>query len=122
MINEEIARRIVKEFVEYLPFESLSEDKLVIIDKYTVEKPYGWIFSYNTQKFLETGDYSYSVVGNGPVIVNRKTGEVEEIAGGPFYKKILKSMKKKSKPNKCHCNYGQLKICSIIQFNWRANL
>jgi Immunity protein 35 len=95
MINEEMAREIAKEFIESLPFESLSEDKLVIIDEYTVKKPYGWIFSYNTHKFLETQDYGDALVNNSPIIVNKQTGSVEEIPGGPLYRKNLEEYEKR---------------------------
>jgi hypothetical protein len=97
MINRETAKKIAFDFINSDSLDIDGGNKWVVIDEYTIEKKYGWIFSYNSQKFLETGDYSYSVVGNGPVIVNRKTGEVEEIAGGPFYKKNLEEYEEKLK-------------------------
>jgi Immunity protein 35 len=84
VISKENARKIAENFIESIPFESLTkEDKLVIIDEYTLEKDYGWIFSYNTEEFLKTRDYDYSLINNGPIIVNKETGAVEEIVGGP---------------------------------------
>jgi Immunity protein 35 len=92
MLNKEAAKKLAENFIESLLFESLNGDSLVIIDEYTLEKDYGWIFSYNTQTFNETKDYSYSLINHGPVIVNKETGVVKEIIGGPFMKKILQSM------------------------------
>jgi hypothetical protein len=42
----------------------------------TVERPYGWIFSYNTIRALETGDYTQGLVGNGPLLVRRNDGRI----------------------------------------------
>jgi hypothetical protein len=95
MLSKETAKKMATDFINMESSGNGDENKWVIIDEYTLEKPYGWIFSYNSHRFLETGDYSYSVVGNGPVIVNRMTGEVEEIAGGPFYKRNLEECEKK---------------------------
>jgi Immunity protein 35 len=95
MLSKEAAKKIATDFINMESSGNEGKNEWVIIDEYTLEKPYGWIFSYNSHRFLETGDYSYSVVGNGPVIVNRVTGEVEEIAGGPFYKRNLEEYEKK---------------------------
>ena len=46
------------------------EDPFVIVDSLTLEKPYGWVFFYNSRKFVETGLLQYRLAGNGPVIVN----------------------------------------------------
>lgn len=50
-------------------------DEPVIGDAYTVQKPYGWIFLYGSRRFVETGDPSAQLAGNGPVVV-LETGEV----------------------------------------------
>ena len=42
-------------------------DKLVIVDEYTIEKYYGWIFFFNSERFLQTGNIFASLGGNGPV-------------------------------------------------------
>jgi hypothetical protein len=49
----------------------------VIADEGTIEKPYGWVFFYNTKKYLETKQVRYALAGNGPVIVNKHTGTVD---------------------------------------------
>lgn len=51
---------------------------VVILDEWTVVKPYGWILYYNSRKFVESGDMLESLVGHGPVIVASATGEVVE--------------------------------------------
>ena len=48
------------------------------------EESFGWIFFYTSKRFHETKDFQYAIAGNGPVIVNRETGEVTMLgtAGG----------------------------------------
>lgn len=43
--------------------------ELVILDDLTRPKPYGWIFFYNSKKFLETDDIMWALAGNGPAVV-----------------------------------------------------
>ena len=43
--------------------------ELVILDAHTIAKPYGWVFFYNSKKFVESGDFLDSTVGNGPMVV-----------------------------------------------------
>jgi len=47
-----------------------------IIDARTVTTEYGWIFFWNTKKFIDSGDVRAAVPGTGPVIVTEE-GEVE---------------------------------------------
>jgi Immunity protein 35 len=100
MLNKEAAKKIAETFIESIPFESLNEDKLVIIDEYTLEKSYGWIFSYNTQTFNDTKDYGDSLINNGPVVVNKETGIAEEIVGGPLMKQKLEEYELKMSKRK----------------------
>ncbi|HSI85560.1 MAG: YrhB domain-containing protein [Candidatus Methylacidiphilales bacterium] len=41
---------------------------LEVIDKLTLERPYGWIFFVNTESFIATNDKNYSAVGFGPIV------------------------------------------------------
>jgi hypothetical protein len=49
---------------------------LVIIDENTIEKSWGWVFFYTSQRHLRTGEIRYALAGNAPYIVNRHTGEI----------------------------------------------
>jgi hypothetical protein len=42
----------------------------------TLTKPYGWIFFYNSRRYIETRDIFQSAVGGGPVVILADTGEV----------------------------------------------
>ena len=52
-------------------------DSYVIVEKFTIEKHFGWVFFYNSKRYLETGNISDAIAGNGPVFVNRLNGRVE---------------------------------------------
>ena len=40
------------------------------------EYDFGWVFCYNTKEFLETGDLSFALGGNAPIIADRKDGQL----------------------------------------------
>ena len=48
------------------------------IDDETIEKEYGWVFFYQTEKYLRTGNIIDALAGNAPYIVNKYTGELIE--------------------------------------------
>jgi hypothetical protein len=50
--------------------------ELVLLEDKIIERPFGWVFRYNSKKFLETGDYRDSVLGNAPLIIDRRDGSV----------------------------------------------
>jgi hypothetical protein len=54
---------------------SVEGDELIVLDEYTIEKSYGWVFFYQSKRYLETQSISHRVGGNGPILVT-KLGEV----------------------------------------------
>ena len=73
MITKEQAKQLVLEAINSGPPDS---DELVILDEHTIEKPWGWVFFYNSKKFCHTGDHNFALLGNGPFIVERETGKL----------------------------------------------
>ena len=53
---------------------STHDHDMVIQEKKTEERDFGWVFFYTTRKFLETGDKKYLVPGNAPLVVEREDG------------------------------------------------
>jgi len=45
----------------------------------TITKPYGWIFFFNSVRYLETGQILDSLAGNGPIAVLSSSGEVVDL-------------------------------------------
>jgi Immunity protein 35 len=89
MIDKETAKKLAVEFINSSSLDDVNDSDLIIVDKATIEKPYGWIFSYDSKKFLESGDFTYSLLGNGPVVVDKETMEVKELGGGPFVERFI---------------------------------
>src|SRR5260370_41602885 len=44
-----------------------------------IERPYGWVFFYTSEKYWETKDFTHAVVGNGPIIFDRRTGKLHQL-------------------------------------------
>jgi len=57
--------------------KSPADNPFVVVDSATIERPFGWVFFYNSKKFVETGVNKYRLAGNGPVVVNKRSGKVE---------------------------------------------
>jgi len=71
----EIAQQFLDEVIR-------PEHSIEIVIARCAETEEGWTFSYNSRAFLEEGDISSSLVGNGPVVVLR-SGEPPFV--GPLF-------------------------------------
>src|SRR5262245_31317707 len=76
MFDLDGARIVAAKYIESLDARLTEGDLLVLLHAHTIEKPYGWIFFYNSKGWLETGDTKYAIAGNAPFLVRRDTGEV----------------------------------------------
>ena|SRR5687767_6959966 len=74
MLTKEQALKLVSEKLRQM---SPEDDEFVVVETGTMEKPYGWIFFYNSKTYLETEEIRYALAGNGPVIVNKHDGSIE---------------------------------------------
>lgn len=77
MIRYEHARELVEAEINK-PDPHYPHLRLVILEDLTIERGWGWVFFYNTEAYLESGDFLDSLVGNAPYIVNRFTAELIE--------------------------------------------
>ena len=50
-----------------------------LIDEKTREMPWGWVFSWNTRLYTETGDLMHAVIGPPPVCVDRRNGNADAV-------------------------------------------
>jgi Immunity protein 35 len=53
-----------------------SPEPVVIVDDSTIETDFGWIFFWNSKRYLESGDFRDALAGNVPLIVDRANGSV----------------------------------------------
>ena len=51
-------------------------DPLVLRDDLTIERPFGWVFFYDSARYVDTKDRRFAVNGNAPIIVDRQDGSV----------------------------------------------
>ena len=52
------------------------DDQCVILEEETIEKEWGWVFFYQSKKYIETDDIGEILTGNAPYIVNKKSGQL----------------------------------------------
>ena len=68
------AQEIAREFLSSLESE-LGVSLQLIVDE-TLERPFGWVFFYNSKEFLDTGDFRCTLAGNAPFFVDRVDGAI----------------------------------------------
>lgn len=75
MLTFEQAKKIVSDnLLEHSKF--LDGDSLVILDHLTIEKPYGWIFYYDSKFWQNKNrDNKYIYAGNVPLLIDKQTGK-----------------------------------------------
>jgi hypothetical protein len=54
-----------------------TDDPWIVVDSATIERPFGWVFFFNSKEYLESGRIHDALAGNGPVIANRHDGSIE---------------------------------------------
>jgi len=55
--------------------EGVTDGRGVLVESQTLDRPYGWVFFYQSRAFLESGDMLDAFAGNAPIIFNRLSGE-----------------------------------------------
>ena len=67
MIQIEEAKEIALKYIN----EINTNISLSIMEEETISFEYGWMFFYQSTKFIETGDEKHLVGGNAPLIVDK---------------------------------------------------
>jgi hypothetical protein len=75
VITQHTARRIVEDYLWRAFPAGSAERRMVINDEYTIERDYGWLFSYVTVEFLRTRNPDANPIGPGPILVRRDNGD-----------------------------------------------
>jgi hypothetical protein len=76
----------------------------VIVDDNTTETQSAWIFFYNTQRSIESGSAIHKLAGNGPIFVNKMTGEVEFFGSTPPLEEIAEQYEARLRGSGHACN------------------
>jgi Immunity protein 35 len=74
VIDVESARIIAKRTID--AYADDCGEPLALLDARTLESDFGWVFFYESARFLETGEFAARMAGNAPLIVSRANGEV----------------------------------------------
>lgn len=53
-----------------------TDGKCAIAEEATIDLPYGWVFSWQSRAFLESGEFLEAYLGNAPFIFNRVWGDI----------------------------------------------
>lgn len=48
------------------------DDELIIIDDEVIETDFGWVFCYDSKRFIESNELIYTLAGTAPVIFDNK--------------------------------------------------
>ena len=93
MFSRESAERTL---VEVLNADyQVDDDSLVIVPELTIEQNYGWIFFYQSKKYLETEVFSYRLAGNGPVVFEKETGAVHHLGSHKHPDELIREFEAK---------------------------
>src|SRR5437879_2219761 len=57
----------------------MPDDELVILEERTRSTSYGWVFFFNSRRYVETRNVLHALGGNGPVVFERETGAIVEL-------------------------------------------
>lgn len=98
MIDKTVANALARDYLDKKALEGFKQAKLFFLDRKrpdlaetyeypelvidedaTQEKPFGWVFFWNSKEYYETGDFKNSIVGNGPIVVDRCDGSIHEL-------------------------------------------
>ena len=79
MIDKDTARGIALAEINKPERYRAEPLECVILDKYTREEDFGWVFFYQSKSFVETGEFSHQLAGNGPIVITREDGNVHRL-------------------------------------------
>jgi hypothetical protein len=94
LIDRAQARRIAAEYLK----EGQTTDEgwtPVIVDAQTIETEFGWIFFYQSEEFLNTGESERQLAGNAPLIVDRRDGSLHVTGTAKPLKEYIREYKRR---------------------------
>lgn len=87
--------------LNYDPCSKEFREDAVIMDEATVEKPYGWIFIFQSKRYLETQNPLEAFGGNSPIFVNKHTGEITLLGTATSLEASIKLLENENGWDKC---------------------
>jgi hypothetical protein len=82
VLSQDEAREIAETFLQTEIQPQIAEEVLITELR---EYPGHWVAVYNSRRFAETGQISYALAGNSPLIINKDTRSMRVgITGAPI--------------------------------------
>ena len=72
--NRQEAQRLAEQHLSEMQISPPTE--LAILSERTIETDFGWVFFWNSKRYLETDEFQYALAGNAPLIVDRRDGSI----------------------------------------------
>jgi hypothetical protein len=61
-----------------------------VVEQSTVEIDIGWVFFYQSRRYLESGAFDDQLAGNGPLFVHRRDGSLHHCWSGETWEEAIK--------------------------------
>ncbi|APR82688.1 Hypothetical protein A7982_08037 [Minicystis rosea] len=87
-------QRLSERMHEDMDPEEPSDDRLIIVDEHTIEKPYGWVFFYDTEEHHLHDTPGSGIGGNAPFLVEKIGGRIRVLDGRQSVKRHLAAYEK----------------------------
>ncbi|WP_179949307.1 YrhB domain-containing protein [Burkholderia sp. MSMB1078WGS] len=88
-ITKDQALQRVQEYLDQMG-STESTGGYAVVEGKTIEKQYGWVFVFNSRKYLETGNIIFSLGGNGPIVVERESGQLHQLGAASSLQNSVK--------------------------------
>lgn len=98
MLDKNEARKLALN--EILNSWTITNDEPIILDEFTEERDFGWVFFYTSRNYNETGDYKYALAGNAPLIINKFDGSIHYTGTALETEHYIREYEKKLKQEK----------------------
>ena len=92
-ITKDQALQRVREYLDRMGSTEFAGGYVVVESK-TIEKRYGWVFVFNSKKYLETWNIIFSLGGNGPIVVERESGRLHQLGSALSLQDSVKQFEK----------------------------
>jgi len=79
-------------------------DRFVVLSDATQEHDFGWVVFYQTEKYVETGEFAYALAGNAPYIVERSSGRILVTGTALPVEAYIASYRETGDPRNAHRN------------------
>lgn len=96
---EELRKDLTPAEREVLGIYPVKEFELVISDDLTIEGDFGWVFSWTSRKYKETGVIEHALAGNVPYLVSRKDGTLHALGAQHPIEHYIENFKRRGDPH-----------------------